>query len=1463
MHNGYVRKLLGVAGLALVAACGGDDGATPQGPPVVSDRLSVNLTPDRDSILFGTTRQYTATVTNQFGAERQAAVTWSSTNAEVASVTNAGLVTAIGAGSVQIVATITGHADTSAVTVYGSPAPLLIVPDAVNLNVGDDITLQASLGDSTAGAGSEVTWETSDSTLATVAADGTVTGVEAGEVTLTAKLGAATATAKVSVQAANIATISITPTVNSISPGATVKLTATARSATGRRIEAVFAWSSSNTTVATVNSKGLVTGKARGYAIISAAAGTKRGSVSVNVGPPPVTSVKATLPDSSILEAQVLQASATARDSAGNTISGATIAWQSSNPAIATVTSTGRVTGIVAGNVNIIALSGGKTATIPVVVSKRAATSIDITPDAPAVGVGTTAALTASVLDQNGSPMSGIQVSWSSSNAAIATVNASGVVSGVALGQATITARAGALQSTVLVTVGAAPVATISVSPASLNADIGDQPAFFAVLRDADGNVLSGRSISWTSSDPLVATVSVTGVATGVAEGTTTITATSEGKSATATLTIDPPPAPGIAQVTVTLNSGTLNVGQTTQAAAVATDDNGNTVAAPVLTWSSSDPTIASVNGGGIISAVSGGTATIMASVGGVTGAASITVNAAAPAAVASVTVALTPTTTTAGATAQATVVLRDSAGNVLTGRSYGLSSDKPTIATVNTSGLVTAVSAGLTNIRATSGGKMGFRLFKVTSGAPVIASVVVDAPTTQMDVGDTQTATAVALDASGDTVSTGPFAWTSSAPTILSVSSGGQLTAIAAGSATITAVTSGVAGTLGFTVQNNAPAPVASVSVSLAASSIKVGQTTQGTAVTKDANGKVLTGRPIAWSSSNTAVATVASNGVVTAVGTGSASISATSGSASGSASVSVTASTPASLTVSLAAPTLAAGQTTTATSIVKDNQGNVLPGIAVSYSSSNSAVATVNATTGAVSAVSQGSANIIGTASGVSGSATLTVQAPLPVASAHLPRVTPSVPSNLTSLPCTVHVPAGGLQPAINAARGGSVLCLTGTHTGNFTVPPRTDAGWVVIRNAGAVPSGRMRPSLATGIAKLVSTNVLPAIQFNSRSVRTLVYGLEITSSSNLTTLAPVSLVLVGNGTENQLSELPNDIAFQSLYVHGWPGAHIRRGFTLNGAAQSIRDSWCDEIHASGYDSQCSISWNSSGPILIENNTLKAASENIMFGGADPKIANNVTSDVTIRRNHIAKPIGWKGGGWNVKNLIETKASARVLVEENVLEGSWTDGQVGYAFVLKSSNQNGACRRCGTSDWTIRRNLVRNVGAGFSIAGRADQQTYATDSTNRRFEIAENWFEPINVAPYNGDGRLIIFVAENHDFTVRGNVFEGGNNNAALLMDISNGNWAVKNLAMMNNVLARGQYGVFATATGEGLASWTKAALGSSSWTSMAMVGSTRAAYPSGTQWHSGTASAVSAGMGVSRNVVDAGVLNVVIAP
>jgi len=151
---------------------------------------------------------------------------------------------------------------------------------------------------------------------------------------------------------------------------------------------------------------------------------------------------------------------------------------------------------------------------------------------------GQTVQLTATPKDANGNPLSGRVITWTSSAAAVAAVSGSGLVTGVAVGSATITATSEGQSGTAAFTVTNVPVAAVTVSPATAGVVVGQMVQLTATPKDANGNPLSGRVITWTSSAAAVAAVSGSGLVTGVVVGSATITATSEGQSGTAAVTV-------------------------------------------------------------------------------------------------------------------------------------------------------------------------------------------------------------------------------------------------------------------------------------------------------------------------------------------------------------------------------------------------------------------------------------------------------------------------------------------------------------------------------------------------------------------------------------------------------------------------------------------------------------------------------------------------------------------------------------------------------------------------------------------------------------------------------------------------------------------------------------------------------------------------------------------------------------
>jgi hypothetical protein len=522
-------------------------------------------------------------------------------------------------------------------------------------------------------------------------------------------------------------------------------------------------------------------------------------------------------------------------------------------------------------------------------------------------------------------------------------------------------------------------------------------------------------------------------------------------------------------------------------------------------------------------------------------------------------------------------------------------------------------------------------------------------------------------------------------------------------------------------------------------------GQSTQLTARIVDADGADVAGQ-VQWATLDPGKASVSTSGLVAAKDTGLAVIVATYAGFGASAQVHVTsAGTPTvgSITVAPPANTIAVAGTVQLSATVLSTSGDVMPGEPVAWESNAPAVASVSGT-GLVLGLTPGTATIVARhSSGVSGSATVTVQliAPPPPSVAELPRVlldTRYVPPTGGT---TRVVHAGdNLQTVLNAAQPGDILTLEAgaSFTGNFVLPAKTGDAWIVIRSAApdaSLPAEgqRMSPSYASVLPKLLSPNTDGALKTAPGAHHYRLVGVEIGGAPGVTSNFGLVLLGDGSGAQATAAQVPHDLVLDRVYIHGNSALQVRRCVALNSGATAIIDSYLGECHQNGNDSQAIWGWNGPGPFKIVNNYLAGGHEGLGFGGADPSIAGLVPSDIEIRHNYVTRPLSWKGV-WTAKNLMEFKNAQRALIEGNVFENSWEDAQQGWAIVWWSVNQEGGCRWCVTQDLTFRYNRINNVAGGFQLSAAFD----GTTAPMQRVVITHNLLTNVGAAGLGSNGRV-----------------------------------------------------------------------------------------------------------------------------
>ena len=394
------------------------------------------------------------------------------------------------------------------------PTTVTVGPATARLTaLGETVQLTAEVRDQNGQvmAGAAVNWASSAAAVATAGATGLVTAAGNGTAAITATAGSASGSATVTV-AQEVSTVTVTPAADTVVAGDTLRLPAEAADGNGHLVAgAEFDWMSSDTLVALVDDGGLVTGVGAGEAEVMATAMGVTGRAALTVLAPMPAAVAVT-PDTLTLTAlgQTAQLAAEVRDRIGRVMHDVPVSWSSADTTVAAVDSAGLATAVGGGATTIAAMAGEVSGTAVVTVMQSAG-SVVVSPAADTVAPGDTLRLGAEAFDENGHPVAGAEFAWSSGNASVATVDASGLVRGTGEGAATITATAGDARGTSEITVEnpdrAALVALYNATngPSWINNDnwLTDAPLgeWHGVDTDASGRVVRLELSGWWDSE--------------------------------------------------------------------------------------------------------------------------------------------------------------------------------------------------------------------------------------------------------------------------------------------------------------------------------------------------------------------------------------------------------------------------------------------------------------------------------------------------------------------------------------------------------------------------------------------------------------------------------------------------------------------------------------------------------------------------------------------------------------------------------------------------------------------------------------------------------------------------------------------------------------------------------------------------------------------------------------------------
>jgi hypothetical protein len=724
-------------------------------------------------------------------------------------------------------------------------------------------------------------------------------------------------------------------------------------------VTTLVGWSSSDATIATADASGTVTGIGVGMATITAASGGVSATGTAIVASPQVvlTSIAITPPLATLAIGSSQTFIATGTFSDGSTADVSSMATWSGNNAAAVSVAGSTATALTAGSATVTAAIGSLFGTALVTVSPATVVSIQVTPPSATSPANATVTFKATATLSDGTHQDVTQtVAWTTRTPTVATI-AGGIANTLAAGQTLVTAtfhvpHGGVISGSAVLTVSVAMLVSIQLQPVDPTAGVHTQIPFTATGIYSDGSSADlTTTVRWSSSATNVATISSGGVASTLAPGTTVITAALNGIMASSTVTVTMAP---LMSITVTPPLSTLNIGGTVQLVATGTYADGTSADLTTsVTWSSSSPGVASVSNAmgsaGLVTALSAGNTSVVATLSGISGAAKVIVS---PATLTGITV--TPAMSTIGAGGNvrllATGTFSDGTMRDITTQ-VTWSSSNPMVASVSnaagTAGTVQGLAMGRVTITATLMGQMGTATVVVSGAALTSIDVTPANATTMVGIRSNYTATGHYSDGTTRDLTT-QVTWTTADPAVATISnvSGaqGQLLATGAGSTTVRATLNGVSGSTMVTVTGPM---LTGLQISPINPSVRAGtMAVQFTAIAIFSNGtqRNVTGMA-SWSSSDTTVAGINNRGTAMPAGAGTTTIQANYMGLSASTMLTVSMAVPVSLSIAPIDPTILVGAMVAFQVTVIYSDGTSGPANGVTLVSSDNSVLTIQA--------------------------------------------------------------------------------------------------------------------------------------------------------------------------------------------------------------------------------------------------------------------------------------------------------------------------------------------------------------------------------------------------------------------------------------------------------------------------------------------------------------------------------------